>query len=400
MSGAMRVKTKGLTPKLRFPAYADSGPWSVCKLSSIVDLRKGEQLAAELKDDNAAFKHFNGGITASSRTQLANREANTTIISEGGNSCGHVQFVEEPFWCGGHCYSVHPKAKQDNRYILYSLQAHQDQIMALRVGSGLPNIPKTILEQFELPLSENADEQQKIAACFTSLDQRVAAEERKLQALRAYKNGLMQRLFPSEGEDRPRLRFAQFSDKQAWVAKVGGDLFANRREEGEEGLPIYSVTVNEGMIPRASIDRDFYDIEDPSGNKKARKGDIAYNMMRMWQGAQGVAPEDCMVSPAYVVLAPLKDVCSEFFAYLFKLPQSLALLTAHSRGLTKDRLRLYFDDFKQVPLRVPTFAEQQRIASCVSSVDRLISAQSMKLGGLRAHKKGLMQQLFTGRGAV
>jgi type I restriction enzyme S subunit len=152
--------------------------------------------------------------------------------------------------------------------------------------------------------------------------------------------------------------------------------------------------MNEGMVPRASFDRDFYDIEDPAGNKKACKGDIAYNMMRMWQGAQGVAVEDCMVSPAYVVLSPLRDVCSEFFVYLFKLPQSLHALTSHSRGLTKDRLRLYFDDFRRVPLRVPKVAEQQRIAASLSSIDDLIAAQARKLDGLRTHKKGLMQRLF------
>ena len=150
----------------------------------------------------------------------------------------------------------------------------------------------------------------------------------------------------------------------------------------------------DGMVPRASFDRDFYDIKDPACNKKVCKGDIAYNMMRMWQGAQGVAVEDCMVSPAYVVLEPLRDVCSEFFAYFFKLPQSLDVLTSHSRGLTKDRLRLYFDDFRRMPLCVPKIGEQQRIAACLSSVDTLISAQSHKLDSLRTHKNGLIQQLF------
>ena len=237
-------------------------------------------------------------------------------------------------------------------------------------------------------------EQRKLAACLMSLDEWIVAERRKLEALRTYKKGLMQQLFPREGETRPRLRFPEFRNAPAWKVTVGGKLFTNRNEDGEEGLPIYSVTVNEGMVPRASFDRDFYDIEDPAGNKKVCKGDIAYNMMRMWQGAQGVAVEDCMVSPAYVVLAPLREVCSEFFAYLFKLPQSLHTLTSHSRGLTLDRLRLYFDDFKRVPLRVPEFSEQQRIATCLSSLDALIAVQSRKLDGLRTHKRGLMQQLF------
>jgi type I restriction enzyme S subunit len=204
----------------------------------------------------------------------------------------------------------------------------------------------------------------------------------------------MQQLFPREGETRPRLRFPEFRNAPEWTLKPASKIFMNRKEAGEEGLPIYSVTVNEGMIPRSSLERDFYDIEDPSGNKKARKGDLAYNMMRMWQGAQGVAPEDCMVSPAYVVLVPMAGVCANFFAHLFKLQQSLELLAAHSRGLTKDRLRLYFDDFARMPLCVPRYEEQRRIADCLASLDAQIAAESNQLTALKTHKQGLMQQLF------
>ena len=260
-------------------------------------------------------------------------------------------------------------------------------------SNGLLNISRDTFFNVEIPTPSPA-EQQKIAECLSTLDELIGAESQKLDALKAHKKGLMQQLFPREGETLPRLRFPEFHSAPEWETKVGGNLFANRKEEGEAGLPIYSVTVNDGMVPRASFDRDFGDIEDPAGNKKTCKGDIAYNMMRMWQGAQGVAPEDCMVSPAYVVLKPQKGVCADFFAYLFKLPHSLRLLTATSRGLTKDRLRLYFDDFAKMRLCVPAFAEQHRIATCLSSLDELIAAQSDRLAALQTHKQGLLQQLF------
>lgn len=261
-------------------------------------------------------------------------------------------------------------------------------------GTKVYQISSSRLGGIDIPYPDNKGEQQKIAECLTSLDEVIAAQGRKVEALKAHKRGLMQQLFPREGETRPRLRFPEFRNAPVWHVKLAGKLFENRKKDGEDGLPIYSVTVNEGMIPRASFDRDFYDIEDPSGNKKACKGDIAYNMMRMWQGAQGVAVEDCMVSPAYVVLAPLGGTCSAFFAYLFKLQQSLELLAAHSRGLTKDRLRLYFDDFARMPLCVPEHEEQQRIADCLTSLDTRIRAEADKLVTLKTHKQGLMQQLF------
>ena len=284
---------------------------------------------------------------------------------------------------------------------LFSTNLHGNWLRnRIAVGArahGSLNVSDEDLMDLPVPLpagSSSLVEQQKIADCLTSLDEVIAAQGRIVTALKAHKRGLMQQLFPREGETRPRLRFPEFRNAPEWEQKAGGVLFENRKVGGEEGLPIYSVTVNDGMVQRASFERDFYDIEDPAKNKKACKGDIAYNMMRMWQGAQGVAVEDCMVSPAYVVLSPLKGVCSGFFAYLFKLPQSLELLTAYSRGLTKDRLRLYFDDFARMQLCAPGHEEQQRIADCLSALDTRIAAESRQLTALKTHKQGLMQQLF------
>lgn len=152
--------------------------------------------------------------------------------------------------------------------------------------------------------------------------------------------------------------------------------------------------MNDGMVRRDSLDRKVDDIEDAAGNKKVCRNDIAYNMMRMWQGAMGVAPEDCLVSPAYVVLAPNKEAAPHFFQYLFKLPAMLQLLTSHSRGLTKDRLRLYFDDFAKMEFRCPKVKEQQRIADFLAAIDEYIATQTERLDILKTHKKGLMQQLF------
>ncbi|WAC64623.1 restriction endonuclease subunit S [Pseudoxanthomonas sp. SL93] len=260
-------------------------------------------------------------------------------------------------------------------------------------SNGLLNVSREQFFDVRIP-SPLRDEQQKIADCLASLDEVIVTQGRKIEALKAHKNGLMQQLFPREDEARPRLRFPEFRNVGEWLVEPAAKFFLNRKEKGEPGLPIYSVTMNDGMIPRASFDRDFYDIEDPSGNKKVHAGDIVYNTMRMWQGAQGVALEDCMVSPAYVVLTPRTGVFSKFFFYLFKLRQTLELLTAYSRGLTEDRLRLYFEDFSRVPLRVPGPEEQKRIADCLSSLDAQIAAELSRLAVLRIHKNGLLQQLF------
>jgi len=260
-----------------------------------------------------------------------------------------------------------------------SLQVSDDDLMTTPVP--LPNGTSSL------------EEQQKIADCLSSLDELIAAETRKLDTLKTHKKGLMQQLFPREGENVPRLRFPEFRSASAWSKVSAGKMFSNRIERGKSGLPIHSVTMTDGLVPRSSLDRKIDDIAETSANKTVRAGDLAYNMMRMWQGALGVASQDCMVSPAYIVLEP-QGVNPFFFYFLLKLPQSLRVLTAHSRGLTEDRLRLYYDDFAKVSLQCPSRPEQDRIADCLISVDNIIAVQSQKIDTLKTHKKGLMQQLF------
>ena len=176
----------------------------------------------------------------------------------------------------------------------------------------------------------------------------------------------------------PRLRFPAFRKARAWEQKQAGELFTNRIEHGEDGLPIYSVTMDDGMVKRSSLDRKFDDIAESAGNKRVHKNDIAYNMMRMWQGAIGVAVEDCMVSPAYIVLTPQEGVSSDFIGRFLKTPWSLRSLTSQSHGLTKDRLRLYYKDFAQIALPLPSPAEQQKIADCLTSLDAVVGRRGGK----------------------
>jgi type I restriction enzyme S subunit len=117
--------------------------------------------------------------------------------------------------------------------------------------------------------------------------------------------------------------------------------------------------------------------------------------MRMWQGAVGLAHEECMVSPAYVVLSPKEGVSSEFFNYWLENQHMLHRLWAHSHGLTNDRLRLYYQDFARIPLALPDLAEQEKIAAILDTASRKIALLKGKKIALEDYKRGLMQQLFS-----
>ncbi len=191
---------------------------------------------------------------------------------------------------------------------------------------------------------------------------------------------------------KPILRFPEFAG--AWQAKHGDDAFKSRRQRATEGLPLYSVTMDQGMVRRDSLDREFASNAPDEANLQVFKNDHVYNMMRMWQGAVGRAPEDCMVSPAYVVLQPKLGTDPAFFDHWFKRRRSIYLLWAYSYGLTSDRLRLYARDFGRVPMALPKSDEQRKIAEFLGAVDERIKLLQRRRDALARYKTGMMQRLF------
>lgn len=191
----------------------------------------------------------------------------------------------------------------------------------------------------------------------------------------------------------PKLRFPEFKD--LWKPGHAGDAFKNSRAKGAAGLPIYSVTMDRGLVRRDSMDRLMAADAADNQNLRAQRGDVVYNMMRMWQGAVGLAHEECMVSPAYVVLSPRENTSPQFFDQWFKAKRMLHLLGAYSHGITSDRLRLYADDFARIPLHLPTLPEQQKIAAFLRMVDAKLVHLTAKHAALARFKAGLMQKLFS-----
>jgi len=176
-----------------------------------------------------------------------------------------------------------------------------------------------------------------------------------------------------------------------------GRYFSSRRERGEEGLPTLSVTIDRGLIRRDNLDKRMETNLAAEEHLRVRPGDIAYNMMRMWQGAAGLADEEALVSPAYVVLAPNAEADSRFAAHLFKLPTMVHRFWAYSYGLTDDRLRLYPKDFEKIPWTFPPLPEQKKIADILSTWDAAIETTSKLLANAESQKRALMQQLLTGK---
>lgn len=181
--------------KLRFTGF--EGEWEEVKLGEITKIIKGEQKNKLSLSNTGKYYVMNGGITPSGYTNSYNTDKDTISISEGGNSCGYIQYNKEKFWSGGHCYTLHIydnyKNKIDNFYLYQYLKAKEEYIMGLRVGSGLPNIQKITLQNVTISFPSLV-EQQKIANCLLSLDEKIAAETEQVTQLQQHKKGLLQQL--------------------------------------------------------------------------------------------------------------------------------------------------------------------------------------------------------------
>lgn len=168
---------------------------STVLLSDLCDIVKGKQINGENLSDSGNYYVMNGGTEPSGYYDNYNVEASTISISEGGNSCGYVQFNTSPFWSGGHCYSIQNIAdKVDNMYLYHYLKSNEDAIMKLRIGSGLPNIQKKDLAMFKI-IVPKIEWQIKISTFLSSLERKAEIEERIQNVMQKKKLYLLQQMF-------------------------------------------------------------------------------------------------------------------------------------------------------------------------------------------------------------
>ena len=168
---------------------------NIVMLSEICEIIKGKQINGEFLSESGKYYVMNGGTEPSGYYSDYNVEANTISISEGGNSCGYIQFNPSPFWSGGHCYTIQKIADNvDNLYLYHYLKSQEDAIMKLRIGSGLPNIQKKDLAMFKIKIPA-VEQQRKISTFLSSLERKAEIEEMLLNAMKKEKQYLLRQMF-------------------------------------------------------------------------------------------------------------------------------------------------------------------------------------------------------------
>jgi type I restriction enzyme S subunit len=288
------------------------------------------------------------------------------------------------------CFEQNQHGKQLKRHITSGARSN-----------GLLNISKDTFFGVEIPTPSLA-EQQKIASCLSSIDELIATQARKLDALKTHKKGLMQQLFPREGETQPRLRFPEFQNAGEWVeeklealAKRGSGHTPNKSKEEYYNGGIRWVSLadskrlDNGLITETTIEISEQGIKKSSAVLHPAGSVILSRDAGV--GKSAVMGESMAVSQHFIVWTCDNRRLSNWFLY-YILQIKKPVFENVASGSTIKTIGLPF--FKEMRVAVPQVTEQQRIASCLTSLDDLIAAQTQKHEALKTHKKGLMQQLF------
>jgi type I restriction enzyme S subunit len=430
---AMKEEAKpALVPKLRFPEFREADGWEKAMLGDLMEITSSKRVhesdwaevgvpfyrAREIVSLNKGEPITPLFISEDLYRENARKSGEIVpgdLLVSGVGSIGIPYLVKANdrfyFKDGNIIWLKNRDTKLQGQFLLtlYGTQFVQSQIKTM-AGVGtvgtytIDNANKTVVV---FPVDDI--EQQKIADCLSTVDELMAAQARKVEALKTHKKGLMQQLFPREGETQPRLRFPEFRNEGEWVEQPLSNLcdikhgYAFESEffsnEGEYVLLTPGNFYEEGGYRDRGNKQKYYSGEIPRDYVRA-EGDMLVAMTEQAAGLLGsplIVPksEKFLHNQRLGLVARKPGVAwaNEFFFHVFNTQRVRKAI--HNTASGAKVRHTSPTKIGEVVVSVPTSSlEQQRIASCLSSLDALITAETQKHEALKTHKKGLMQQLF------
>lgn len=393
-----------IKPKLRFPEFSDS--WENYKIEDIFD-RVGEPV---ILDDTRTYREI--GIRSHGKGIFYKEEVSAVEI---GNKrvfwvepdCFVVNIVfaweravaktteQEKGMIASHRFPMYKPKKDivDLNYITEYFITKRGQNVLMLASPGGAGRNKT-LGQKEFAKSivklPSIPEQQKIADFLSNIDTIISNYNDTIKEWEKRKKGVIQKLFSQE----VRFEADDGNNFPEWEEKILGDVFEERKEHSKGGEALLSVTIAQGIVKQSETDKRNIASENKANYKVVKKNDLAYNTMRMWQGAEGVSEYDGIVSPAYTVIKIFEGNNSYFFEILFKQTFMLQAFQRYSQGLTSDTWNLKFPAFSKIKCLIPCEDEQNKIVECVAAFNDVIEKQKSTLAAWEELKKGLLQQMF------
>lgn len=421
----MPERKKGVVPRLRFPEFRNTGPWEEKRLGEICDVLQGYGFPEKFQGKKNGKYPF---CKVSDITYAVNKTGGAIARAENYVDDEDIEALRARLVpIGATVFAKIGEALRLNKRALVSVECLIDNnVVGLRgrdnqtkdrfvfylsqkidlneyCGGAVPAVNKSTLESIKLFVPE-IEEQQKIADCLSSLDEVIELEVQKLEALKAHKKGLMQQLFPREGETTPRLRFPEFRDAGPWEVK----RLSNTLHRISNGLTIAQVSGSCGVkvtrietISTGRIDPNkvgYVNTDQDITQYRLRIGDILFSHINSLThiGKSAYVDKDYNLYHGMNLLRLSVDAESNDSRFVFYLINtSIFQFSVRARANQAiNQASINQTELGQSCVLIPTKKEQQKIADCLSSLDEVIELEAQKLDVLKTHKKGLMQQLF------
>lgn len=338
------------------------------QLKDIVSYSKGSQINGDELLDDGKYDYLNGGVLPSGKWNEYNTEAETVTVSEGGNSCGFVNYMQKPFWCGAHCYYLYD-SKVNTRYLYYILKSQQDRLMNIRSGACMPNIKKSDLGKFEVIYDTDSDEQQKVIDVLYRISSIITARQQQLQKL----------------DELVKARFVEmfgtpFVNEKEWDSKKIGDVVTEVRygtsKPAVDGgkypyLRMNNIT-DDGYLDLNNL--KYIDIPDEEIEKCiVRKGDVLFNRTNSTELVGKTAMYDLdeeMVIAGYIIRVRLKPcLLPEVLSQYMNLKPVKMLLHSMAKGAV-NQANINAQELQGIEVYVPNIELQHEFVAFKKQLDK------------------------------
>ena len=390
-SDSSEAPPQALVPNLRFPEFRAAGEWVEKKLGDVCEILNNRRRPITSSGRKPGPYRYYGASGVVDYVDDFIFDERVILVGEDGAKWGAFErtafIVEGRFWVNNHAHVLQPKGVSD---VLLTAYLSMTDLAPFVTGAAPPKLTLGKLKEIPVPIPRVESEGRAIADCLSSLDELLDAQARKVEALKTHKKGLMEQLFPREGETQPRLRFPEFREAGEWAPTPLLGLFrmqagrfvsaADISEQNAVGLfPCYGGNGLRGFTVTFTHDGLYPLI--------GRQGALCGNTTL----ARGK-----FHATEHAVVVSAKPGVNVVWAYYL-----LSLLNLNRFATGQAQPGLSVDVLEQVPATIPNReSEQRRIADCLSNLDDLIAAEIRTHEALKTHKKGLMQQLFPSPQAV
>jgi type I restriction enzyme, S subunit len=399
---------KGVTTDGAWHGAVPAG-WSLKQLKWAVTFQRGHDLPAEDRQEGPIPVVTGGGITGWHNVAQASGPG---IVTGRYGTIGEFYLVEQDYWpLNTSLYSIDLHGNHAG-FLRYMLEPLAPLFHLNAAKSAVPGIDRSDIHTIPVAVPPLAT-QHAIADYLdretARLDAIVAAKEGLLGLLAEKRRALATRSVTRGIDVHTPLRDSGIP----WLGEIPSHwetcrvawLFRERDERAEPDLPLLEVSINAGVVRREFSEERIENIAaDFNTYKIARRGDIVFNKMRMWQGAVGVAPEDGLVSPDYSVAAPSGALLSDYAGQLFRTEKFSAECARWSHGIVWDRLRLYWDGFRDIEVPLPPLDDQRTIVAHIqretAKLDALRAATERTIALLKERRAALIAAAVTGKLAL